>query len=73
MPAHKTAQKHSLLTPVATEEVYRVCSLYYLAISTNSISSLSGLISEVTLKCGHLANQATMFVPNGGWNSVSSL
>ncbi len=29
----------------------------------------SGLISGVTLKCGHLANQATMCVPKGGWNS----
>ena len=42
--------------------------MYYLAISAFSIGSLSGLISEVTLKCGHLANQATMHVPKGGWN-----
>ncbi len=33
----------------------------------------SGLISEVTLKCGDLANQTTMRVPKGGWNSGSSL
>ena len=40
--------------------------MYYLTNAANSIDFLSGLISKVTLKCGHLVNQATICVPEGG-------
>ena len=45
--------------------IYCTMYMYYIANATNSIDFLSGLISKVTLKCGHLANQTTICVPEG--------